>query len=208
MHPLSDPPPVPGPFVWRLGPDLVLLPRTPALLAAYHQLALRNQQRLARWEPWAGAGPRTEQDTRRYLEECQQGWGAGRQLPTAIAVPDPGGWRLVGSAGLRYEPTEGTGSVGYWLDAEFEGRGVMTRSVRALLDHAFSVLGLRQVELRTQPENVRSRAVAARLGFTEIRLERASLPFPDGARDDLVHRLTAASWVARDELSPRAPRTL
>ena len=58
-------------------------------------------------------------------------------------------------------------SVGYWLSEEHQGRGLMTRAVKALVDHAFGELELHRVEIQAAADNLRSRAIPERLGFQE-----------------------------------------
>ena len=41
-------------------------------------------------------------------------------------------------------------SIGYWLGAEFEGRGIATRSCRALIDYLFKELKINRVEIRAK----------------------------------------------------------
>ena len=84
--------------------------------------------------------------------------------------------------------------MGYWLDAGFEGRGLVTRAVTAVLDHAFGPLGLHRVELQTTTDNKRSRSVAQRLGFTQEGVLREAAAFPDERRDDVVYGLLAREW--------------
>ena len=49
--------------------------------------------------------------------------------------------------------------------AAFEGRGLMTCAVVAPCNHAFNELGVHRIELRAAAHNVKSQAVARRLGF-------------------------------------------
>ncbi|GKV68332.1 ribosomal-protein-serine acetyltransferase [Sporosarcina sp. NCCP-2716] len=56
-------------------------------------------------------------------------------------------------------------SVGYWLGDRFQGGGVMTASVSALLDYAFTSYKLHRVEIRCGVDNLKSRAIPERLGF-------------------------------------------
>ena len=67
-------------FTFPLGADAALLPRTAALTEAYHELLAANQQRLARWEPWA-AQPPTPESTRAFLEASGRSWLEGTELP-------------------------------------------------------------------------------------------------------------------------------
>lgn len=181
-------------FRYPLGDDAALIPRTMAISEAYHELTMANRQRLARWEPWAAR--RTDlAGTRDYLKAGARAWLDGAALPTAIAVPAGAGWRLVGSAGLRINKYSKVGGVGYWIDDAFEGRGLVSRAVAALLDQAFGPLALGRVALHAQVENNRSRAVARRLGFTEEGVHRAAIAFDDGdRRDEVVYAMLPADW--------------
>jgi ribosomal-protein-serine acetyltransferase len=63
-------------------------------------------------------------------------------------------------------------SLGYWLDAGHQGRGIMTKCCRAMVDHAFDELELNRVVIRCATGNRRSRAIPERLGFTLEGVER------------------------------------
>jgi ribosomal-protein-serine acetyltransferase len=54
----------------------------------------------------------------------------------------------------------------YWLGSAHQGKGIMTASGRAVVDHLFGTMDLHRLTIRCAPENQRSRAVAERLGFT------------------------------------------
>lgn len=183
-------------FVLPLGADAALLPRTPAITDAYHELLVANQQRLARWERWA-AQPPTVAGTRSFLERSAHGWIDGTQLPTAIAVAGDDGWHLVGSAGLRVDGYTQSAQAGYWIDAGHEGQGLVTRAMTALLEYAFGPLRLHRVGLRVDVSNVRSRAVAARLGFAEEGILRQAIAVQGVWRDDVVFGLLAEGWQTR-----------
>jgi len=123
-------------------------------------------------------------------------WFEKEQLPKAS------GSYVVGRANLeaRYRAEElidipaASAEVGYWLDAGLEGRGLVTRAVTAVLDHAFGPLGLHRVELQTTTDNTRSRRVAERLGFTQEGVLREAAAFPGERRDVVVHGLLAREW--------------
>ena len=64
--------------------------------------------------------------------------------------------------------------IGYWLREEFQHRGIMTESVRALIKFGFSELDLNRIQIKCAPENVKSRKIPQRLGFTLEGIERDS----------------------------------
>jgi ribosomal-protein-serine acetyltransferase len=64
--------------------------------------------------------------------------------------------------------------IGYWLREEFQGRGIMTESVRALINFGFSEIGLNRIQIKCAPENLKSNRIPQRLGFTLEGIERDS----------------------------------
>lgn len=152
-------------------------------------LIVRNQRRLARWEPWA-EHPATVAALRSFIRSCLDGFAAGTQVQTYIGV----GGRLVGSCGIRISVPARTGEIGYWLDAEHEGRGIATRSARALVTSAFQERGLLRMELRTAVDNVRSRALAERLGFVQEGIQRAAQVFSNRRTDMALYSTLAREW--------------
>ena len=74
----------------------------------------------------------------------------------------------VGQVGLLSEEILGRRllCVGYVLAEPFRGMGYATEGARAMLDHAFRVLGAQSVCADIRPENLPSLAVADRLGMT------------------------------------------
>jgi ribosomal-protein-serine acetyltransferase len=181
-------------FTCPLGEDAALLPRTTAIADAYQALVEANYERLAGWFPGAFDTPPTPASTRAGLERDGRAWLDGTQLPLVIAVKAGDGWRLVGWVNVLIDTPASSAEVGYWLDAGFEGRGLVTRAVTVVLDHAFGPLGLHRVELQTTTDNSRSRLVAQRLGFTQDGLLREAAAFPDGRRDVAVYGLLADEW--------------
>jgi len=90
-------------------------------------------------------------------------WLEGTQLPVAIAIPRHEGRRLVGAANLRITSDHQSGEIGYWITADHEGRGLVTRTVTALLDCGFGPLNLHRITVSTDANNRPSRALAHRL---------------------------------------------
>jgi ribosomal-protein-serine acetyltransferase len=147
-------------------------------------LMLRNQERLALWQPWAAYRPSVE-STRSYIRGCLDRFAEGRELYLMIehqGVP-------VGACGMRRDPQTLTADIGYWLDAAAEGKGLVTRAVTALTGAAFDVYGMRRVEIRTMVTNKRARAVAERCGYDLEGVMRRAMRFPDRNEDVALYAM-------------------
>ena len=93
------------------------------------------------------------------------------------------GETILGGASLHhFDPIRDAVEVGYWLFAAARGRGIATRSVRALVDHAFAN-GIYRVEAHVRVGNERSEKVLTRLGFVREGVKRRHLRH-EGARVD------------------------
>jgi ribosomal-protein-serine acetyltransferase len=151
----------------------------------------RNRDRLRPWLGWVDRTLRPE-DTRAFIDLVIA--TQGREFAYGIYVDDAFG----GAIGLHTDPEHRSAMIGYWIDDEQEGRGVVTKASRALMDVAFRDLSMHRVWLTADPMNTRSCAVAERLG---LRLEgiRREDTYTDGRfRDTAIYALLEDEWLAEN----------
>lgn len=55
--------------------------------------------------------------------------------------------------------------LGYWIDGEQQGQGLVGEGIRAVLEFAFGPAGLHRVQAAIMPRNARSLRVVDKLGF-------------------------------------------
>src|SRR5690625_199905 len=84
--------------------------------------------------------------------------------------------------------------IGYWLDIEHQGKGIMTRAVRALTDYAFEEFDLNRVDIRAAVGNVKSRAIPERLGYKKEGVLRQSEWLYDHFVDHAVYSMLKSEW--------------
>ena len=156
------------------------------------ELIVRNQPRLARWEPWAEQ-PQTVDGTRAYIRASLEDFIRGRQVSTIIALD--GGRTFIGRCGLRINPYAGSADVGYWVDGAYEGRGLVRRATQALVDLAFGELAMNKVDLRTSIDNTRSRGLAERLGFRLEGTLPGGLRFVNRNDDVALYSVGGTDWA-------------
>lgn len=168
----------------QLEGSLALRPLEPGDADELYALTERERSHLVRWMPWAEQ-PGLEQ-TRAFLEhaQAQRERGDGDQW----AITDGG--RIIGTIGLHgIDRHNLSTSIGYWLAAGYQGRGIMTMAVRAALARVFEIEKLHRVEIRAAVDNARSRALAERLGFAHEGVAREAERFSDRYADLAVYAL-------------------
>jgi ribosomal-protein-alanine N-acetyltransferase len=87
--------------------------------------------------------------------------------------------------------------LGYAIDAECQGQGLMYEALQAALEHAFVVLRLHRVQANHLPENQRSARLLQRLGFRVEGLAREYLYINGAWRDHVLTALTYPQFDAR-----------
>ncbi|XP_022084214.1 uncharacterized protein LOC110975761 isoform X2 [Acanthaster planci] len=72
---------------------------------------------------------------------------------------------IIGAAGLRViNFAKKTAQFGYWLAEEFTGSGLCTLACRKLIEYG-KAIGMERFEIHVAEDNLKSQAVALRLGF-------------------------------------------
>jgi len=91
--------------------------------------------------------------------------------------------------------------LGYWIGSEWEGKGYVTAGVREVEKLCFIDLGLERVQITNDVDNVRSRAIPERLGYTFEGILRHHLVSGHGRiADRSVYSILKHEWMAREGL--------
>jgi RimJ/RimL family protein N-acetyltransferase len=115
-----------------------------------------------------------------------------RGILAPYMIEDTETGQILGGANLsRFDPLRDVVEVGYWLFVEARGRGVATRSVRAMTDDAFAN-GIVRVEAHVRVGNVASERVLERVGFEREGVKRRLLRHGRARVDATLFALVAA----------------
>lgn len=181
-------------FVHKLdeSTDLAILEQQHA--EELYTLIDRNRAHLRRWLPWVDKTNSVD-DTLAFIAQATRDLATDGTIVAGIRHNGV----LDGIVGLH---TIGVKSkeIGYWLDEECQGKGLVTKACRALILHAFVALETNRIEIRIQPENERSMMVADRLGFTYEGTLREKGLNADGDFVDLkMYSLLKNEWEVRQD---------
>jgi RimJ/RimL family protein N-acetyltransferase len=143
---------------------------------------------LHRWLPWAVTVPSVE-ESELWVRRSAIEFARRDELPVLLFARADG--RLVGASGLhRIDWRVPRFEIGYWARTSCVGRGYVSEAARALTQLCFERFAAARVEIRMDSDNMRSRAIPERLGFTlEGTLRRDSLGTDGGLRDTCVYAL-------------------
>ena len=178
--------------VWPLAlhdGELTLRPLRRRDRAAFERLRERNAGWLRPWDASDPEDPRRVPDFHTLRRWNQQQARLGAALPLAITVHG----RLAGqiTAGPIQYGAVRSAVLGYWIDRDQAGRGIVPRAAALLIDHLFAELGLHRVEVTVRPENTASLRVVEKLHLRAEGVRRSAIHVDGAWRDHLVFALTA-----------------
>lgn len=152
-----------------------------------------NRAFLRQWLPWLDETS-SSADTRPHLRHWWNGYHHGDGFSLGIFY----GGAFCGTVGFHaFDHRNRVTSMGYWLSARFNGKGIMTAAVAKLVDYAIDDRDMNRVYLRCATENYRSRAVPERLGFVHEGTQRESEWLYDHFVDLEVYGMLRREWHAR-----------
>jgi RimJ/RimL family protein N-acetyltransferase len=194
-----------GSVVGRYPPDLIdlgdfVLRRARVEDAATVAASVRDNLEHLRWfMGWANEGWAQESTTAAYqrsrLAEAVREW-QDRTMFEYLAVSKGEDGVHLGTVALHRRIGPAAAEIGYWLAETAQGHGYATRSAGALTGAALALDDVDRVEIHCDQANVRSAAVAARLGY---RLESIT-DRPRSARSD-IGRMMLWAFPARSGTS-------
>lgn len=152
--------------------------------SAAFRLINESLDHLLPWEEWVVH--HTEENTRAFLAKSVGRWTAGDLYNYAI---DQNG-NLIGMCQAYRSAESDTWRLGYWLHPAATGQGIATRAVSALVTEMFTLPEVKYIEVAHDLANTASGAIPQRLGFVEMRRERATQPAtPSGSGVEVIWRM-------------------
>ncbi|MFZ4486714.1 MAG: GNAT family N-acetyltransferase [Candidatus Nanopelagicales bacterium] len=117
---------------------------------------------------------------------------AGRALPWAILVDG----RLAGQltvGGITYGSLR-SAYIGYWIDKDLAGRGIMPTAVAMACDYCLDVMRLHRIEINIRPENTASLRVVEKIGLRKEGDRPKYLHIDGDWRDHVTHVVMAGEF--------------
>ena len=165
---------------------------------AWIEVRRRCHDWLVPWEPRPAGAPPAPEDASSFGVRCGMR-ERERQLGTGFGFGIFVDERFAGEitlSSVQRGPFQ-QAFIGYWVDQQLAGQGLVPESVVVVLRFAFEMLGLHRVEIAIVPRNHASRRVVEKLG---IRSEGVAIGYLeiDGRWEDHVrYAITSEEWSVR-----------
>jgi len=138
-------------------------------------------------------GPNTEEETREFISRNLKNQRERPRTEYGLGIILKDEDRFIGACGI-HGVTEIQASIGYILARRYWGHGYATEAARALVDHAFSELGVHRVYASCDPRNHASIRVLEKVGMSLEGRLRENMIIQGEYRDSLVFGILVDEW--------------
>ena len=149
-------------------------------------------EHLGPWMSWATVEAADLEKQRKLRVEMAEQARAGTDYMYLVLAGERGS--LLGACGLHRRIGPDAVEIGYWLHPAHVGHGYITGAVAALTHAALALPDVKRVEIHCDQANVRSQAVARRLGFRLDRIEDDGIQAPAEVGRSMI-------WIYRGSLT-------
>lgn len=181
------------------GRRIMLRPLTAHDFSSWREVRGRNEAWLTPWEPQrppTQLDPTTNRDA--YLARCaarERDSSAGLTYGFGLFVDQ----QFSGEVNLNHvlRGAMQSATIGYWIDRDLAGRGLMAESVVVAARFAFEQLDLHRIEICIVPRNTNSRRVMEKLEIREEGVAQRYLEINGSWEDHVRYGFTFEEWSNR-----------
>lgn len=156
-------------------------------------LTRKNQSHLEPWMSWATPDS-TIRDTEDFIKSSILLEADNYAINFAIVYNG----KIVGTIGTHnIDYVNHQTSLGYWIDADLQGKGIVTKSLVEVINLMFDKFNLNRIEVRCSVQNKKSRDIPERLGFKLDGYMTEGEYVNKEFRDLAVYSIAKSKWQVR-----------
>jgi len=157
----------------------------------FFDVTRKNNTHLREWLWWLDDDKDVE-DIKKYIAASEKRREKIEGVDWCIYYED----NIVGGIGLfPLDTANKKTSIMYWLAEDFQGRGIMSDTLRVVIEYVFAELELHRIEITCAVGNDKSSALPKKLGFTFEWIARESGWLYDHFVDIEIYSLLASEWL-------------
>ncbi len=145
----------------HINDSLVLESNHPNHAKENYALINSNRAYLKQWLTWVDK-IQTLDDSKKYILASIQ--KTEQQTDYGFVIKYNG--NIIGRMGVHFiDAVNKTGTIGYWIAENFQGKGIITNACKALIEFGFNELKLNRIEIKCATQNIKSKAIPEKLHF-------------------------------------------
>ena len=185
------------PFPYIETSRLLLTVPTPQMAQQRLEFALRNRVHLAKWEPIRTDDYYSLEHWQNTLATMVANFHADRSLHFVLLNPSNPNGPILGTCNFNNFVRGAFQAcyLGYSVDAEHEGQGLMHEALSAAIEYVFGTIGMHRIMANYIPTNLRSGKLLRRLGFRVEGYAVEYLHIAGSWQDHVLTALTNTTWV-------------
>lgn len=158
----------------------------------FYNLTISSKEYLREWLGWLD-NIKIVEDSTQNIKARLKAFAENGGYPKSFAIIYNGD--IAGTIGFNdIDKSNKIGDVGYWLGANFQGVGIMSKAFKAIIDYGFNNLGLNKIEVNVATGNYKSKVLPERFGFKEEGKLRQAEWLYDHYVDHIVYGLLAEEY--------------
>ncbi len=174
----------------KVDDGLELRPVMPASAQTIFNSIKRSDDHLRQWLPFI-ENTKSVNDTRRFIKSTIKSSCPKKDIIFEISENNI----FAGLISLKeVDKINAKAEIGYWLDVNMTGKGIMHRACKALINYAFDELKLNRVWIKTAVGNKKSAAIPVNLGFYFEGIEKEGELLNGKFHDLMVYSLLKNEW--------------
>lgn len=148
-------------FTQKITDDLSLALIQPSFAERCWEIVQEQREYLAQWLAWPEKTD-SEEQLLDFVKTSLINYANGESMVCAMIYQDD----IAGLVSFnRINHVLKKVEMGYWLRQDLQGKGIVTQSVKKLIEIAFNELDMTKAQISCAVDNQPSRAVCERLGF-------------------------------------------
>lgn len=121
-----------------------------------------NRKYLEEWLPWLDTCKEVK-DSKAFILQSAHNFKLGKSITLGI-------WQSTKLLGVvsfqRFHSQTNSGELAYWIRQDYQGKGIITKACAELVKIGFLSLSLDKIQVKCHSQNIKSRKIPERLGFT------------------------------------------
>jgi ribosomal-protein-serine acetyltransferase len=154
--------------------------------SSFNSLVSNNKSRINNYLPKTTKANSDLESTVLYIDQKIEQAEAKENF--CFVIEDVEANELVGAIFLKsFDWSVPKCELGYFIDEKYEGKGVISKALKEIIDYCFLILKLNKLFLRTAVDNIGSKKVAEKNGFVKEGMLRKDFMTESGELIDVIY---------------------